>query len=36
MMETTLNPVWHTPAMFAFALACLLTEWGVRRWKGMP
>lgn len=36
MMETSLNPVWHTPAMFVFALACLLTEWGVRRWKGMP
>jgi uncharacterized membrane protein len=36
MMETALNPVWHTPVMFAFALACLLSEWGVRRWKGMP
>jgi uncharacterized membrane protein len=36
LMETALNPVWHTPAMFIFALACLLAEWGVRRWKGMP
>ncbi len=29
-------PAWHTPLMFAFALACLLAEWGLRRWKGMP
>ncbi|HEX2851772.1 MAG TPA: glutamine amidotransferase [Opitutaceae bacterium] len=36
VMETWLNPVWHTPVMFAFALGCLLTEWGLRRWKGMP
>jgi hypothetical protein len=36
VMETSLNPVWHTPAMFAFALVCLLGEWGLRRWKGMP
>lgn len=36
VMETWLNPVWHTPVMFAFALGCLLTEWGIRRWKGMP
>ncbi|MEO6569487.1 MAG: glutamine amidotransferase, partial [Opitutaceae bacterium] len=36
LMETSLNPVWHTPTMFMFALACLLAEWGVRRWKGMP
>lgn len=36
VMETSLNPLWHTPLMFAFALGCLLTEWGVRRWKGLP
>jgi uncharacterized membrane protein len=36
VMETWLNPLWHTPVMFAFALACLLAEWGLRRWKGMP
>lgn len=36
VMETWSYPAWHTPAMFAFALACLLTEWGVRRWKGLP
>ena len=36
VMETAMNPLWHTPAMLLFALGCLLTEWGVRRWKGMP
>jgi hypothetical protein len=36
VMETWSYPAWHTPLMFAFALTCLLIEWGVRRWKGMP
>ena len=36
VMETWSYPLWHTPAMFAFALACLLLEWGVRRFKGLP
>jgi uncharacterized membrane protein len=36
VMETWSYPAWHTPVMFAFALGCLLTEWGLRRWKGMP
>jgi uncharacterized membrane protein len=36
VMETWSYPAWHTPLMFAFALGCLLTEWGLRRWKGMP
>ncbi|HUR58997.1 MAG TPA: glutamine amidotransferase [Opitutaceae bacterium] len=36
VMETWSYPAWHTPVMFAFALACLLSEWGLRRWKGMP
>ncbi|HEY0968612.1 MAG TPA: glutamine amidotransferase [Opitutaceae bacterium] len=36
VMETWSYPLWHTPAMLAFALACLLTEWGLRRWKGLP
>jgi hypothetical protein len=36
VMEATTYPLWHTPAVFAFALACLVTEWGLRRWKGMP
>lgn len=36
VMETWSYPAWHTPVMFAFALACLLAEWGLRRWNGMP
>ena len=36
VMESSTYPLWHTPAVFAFALACLVGEWGVRRWKGMP
>jgi uncharacterized membrane protein len=30
------TPVWHSPFLFVFAMACLLAEWGLRRWKGMP
>ncbi len=33
--ETWTRPLWHTPLMFLFALACLVTEWGLRRWKGL-
>ena len=36
IMESWTFPLWHTPAMFAFALACFLAEWGLRRWKGLP
>ena len=36
VMEAWSYPLWHTPAMFALALSCLLAEWGLRRWKGMP
>ena len=36
VMETALNPLWHTPVMFMVALACFLGEWGLRRWKGEP
>jgi len=36
VMEAVTRPVWHTPWLFAFALACFLAEWGLRRWKGWP
>jgi uncharacterized membrane protein len=36
VMETRSSPLWHTPAMFAFALVCLLIEWGLRRRQGLP
>ena len=34
--ETASSPLWHQPAIFLFALACFLTDWGLRRWKGLP
>ena len=36
MMETWTQPAWHTPVLFGFALACLLAEWALRRWNGLP
>jgi hypothetical protein len=33
--ETQTEPLWHTPAMFLFALACFLGEWGLRRRSGL-
>ncbi len=33
--ETWTRPIWHTPAMFLFALACFVVEWGLRRKKGL-
>lgn len=32
--ETWTRPLWHTPVTLFFALACLVAEWGLRRWKG--
>ncbi len=36
LMESVTLPLWHTPWLFAFALACFLGEWALRRWKGLP
>jgi hypothetical protein len=36
VMQAISTPAWHTPIIFAFALACFVAEWGLRRWKGMP
>ncbi len=36
VMEPWTMPAWHTPAMFGFALMCFVSEWGLRRWKGLP
>jgi uncharacterized membrane protein len=33
--ESWSYPLWHQPAVFLFALACFITEWGLRRWKGL-
>ncbi len=34
--EPWTRPLWHHPAVFLFAIACLCVEWGLRRWKGLP
>lgn len=33
--ESWTEPLWHRSAVFLFALACFIAEWGLRRWKGM-
>jgi uncharacterized membrane protein len=34
--EAWTYPLWHQWSVFAFALVCLVGEWGLRRWKGLP
>lgn len=29
-------PLWCQPWVFALAVGCLVGEWGLRRWKGLP
>ena len=29
-------PLWHQWSVFAFAIVCLVGEWGLRRWRGLP
>jgi uncharacterized membrane protein len=36
VMESWTFPLWHIPLVFALALACFVSEWGLRRWKGLP
>jgi len=36
IMETKLSPWWHRSWVFMAALGLLVSEWGLRRWKGMP
>ena len=35
IIETYSYPLWHKPFVFLAALACFITEWGIRRWKGL-
>ena len=35
IIETYSYPLWHKPYVFLAALACFVTEWGLRRWKGL-
>jgi hypothetical protein len=34
--EAWTYPLWHQWGVFAFAIACLIGEWGLRRWRGLP
>jgi uncharacterized membrane protein len=34
--EAWSEPLWHKPSVFLFVLACFVSEWGIRRWKGLP
>jgi predicted RNA-binding Zn ribbon-like protein len=34
--ETVAEPLWRQPAVFLFVLACFITDWGIRRRKGLP
>jgi uncharacterized membrane protein len=33
--EPWIFPLWHQLGVFLFAAACLIGEWGLRRWKGL-
>jgi hypothetical protein len=35
VVEHWSKPLWHTPFLFLFALACLVGEWGLRRSRGL-
>ena len=35
LTETWSQPLWHTPAVFLFALLCFIGEWGLRRRNGL-
>lgn len=34
--ESWTYPLWHQWSLFTAMIACLVAEWGLRRWKGMP
>lgn len=34
--EPWIYPLWHQWTVFAFAMCCLVGEWGLRRWSGLP
>jgi uncharacterized membrane protein len=33
--EPWIRPAWHHPFFYAAIIACLVGEWGLRRWKGL-
>ncbi len=34
--EIKTTPLWHSPLILLLALFCFASEWGLRRWKGLP
>lgn len=36
IVETWTYPLWHQSSVFLLAIGCLIGEWGLRRWRGMP
>lgn len=36
VMEKKRRPLWHSPWVLVLALACLMAEWGIKRWRGLP
>lgn len=36
VMEEAVTPLWHHPGVLLLVLGCLLGEWSLRRWKGLP
>jgi hypothetical protein len=36
VVEAWTYPLWHQWSVFVFAVACLVGEWGLRRWTGLP
>ena len=35
IVEAWTYPLWHRWSVFVLAVGCLVTEWGLRRWKGL-
>ena len=33
--EPWIRPAWHHPLFYLAIIACLVGEWGLRRWKGL-
>jgi len=36
IVENWTYPLWHQWQVFLAAIGCLVGEWGLRRWRGMP
>jgi uncharacterized membrane protein len=36
IVENWTYPLWHQWSVLALAIGCLVGEWGLRRWRGLP